>query len=209
VATIRVGEKLMQRYGPKRPMLWGTAITAVGILLTSLTFLLIGQYTVVAFIGFTLYGIGLGFYATPSTDAAMSSEPNDKAGEAAGLYKMASSLGSAFGVAISAAIYTAAAHIPAHLVPHIFLRPPEQYRPALRRRARPALQRLHVRRRPDLDHRGGPGHPARRRALRSSAGARVAQLRKLNAGHDEQRPADRAVDEESPARAASIGLVIS
>jgi DHA2 family multidrug resistance protein-like MFS transporter len=120
VATIRVGEKLMEIFGPKRPMLWGSAITAIGILLTSLTFLLIGQYEVVAFIGFTLYGIGLGFYATPSTDAAMSSVPNDKAGAAAGLYKMASSLGSAFGVAISAAIYTAAAHIPAALVPHIF-----------------------------------------------------------------------------------------
>ncbi|HET6509137.1 MAG TPA: MFS transporter [Baekduia sp.] len=120
VATIRVGEKLLQRYGPKRPMMWGTSITAVGIILTSLTFLLIGQYTVVAFIGFTLYGVGLGFYATPSTDAAMSSVSDDRAGEAAGLYKMASSLGSAFGVAISAAIYTAAAHVPPHLVPHIF-----------------------------------------------------------------------------------------
>jgi DHA2 family multidrug resistance protein-like MFS transporter len=121
LATIRVGEKLLQRYGPKKPMLWGTAITAVGILLTSATFLLIAQYAVVAFIGFILYGVGLGFYATPSTDAAMSSVANDKAGSAAGIYKMASSLGSAFGVAISAAIYTAAQHIPADLVPHIFL----------------------------------------------------------------------------------------
>jgi DHA2 family multidrug resistance protein-like MFS transporter len=120
VATIRVGEKLLQRYGPKKPMMWGTAITAVGILLTSLTFLLIRQYAVVAFVGFTLYGIGLGFYATPSTDAAMSSVPDDKAGAAAGIYKMASSLGSAFGVAISAAVYTAAQHLPADLVPHIF-----------------------------------------------------------------------------------------
>jgi DHA2 family multidrug resistance protein-like MFS transporter len=120
VATIRVGEKLLQRFGPKKPMMWGTAITAAGILLTSLTFLLIEQYAVVAFIGFVLYGIGLGFYATPSTDAAMSSVPRDKAGTAAGLYKMASSLGSAFGVAISAAIYTAAQHLPAQLVPHIF-----------------------------------------------------------------------------------------
>jgi DHA2 family multidrug resistance protein-like MFS transporter len=100
--------------------MWGTAITAAGILLTSLTFLLIEQYAVVAFVGFVLYGIGLGFYATPSTDAAMSSVPGDKAGTAAGLYKMASSLGSAFGVAISAAIYTAAQHLPAALVPDIF-----------------------------------------------------------------------------------------
>lgn len=120
LATIRVGEKLLQRLGPKAPMLWGTAITAAGILMTSLTFLLIRQYAVVAFIGFTLYGVGLGFYATPSTDAAMSSVPDDKAGAAAGIYKMASSLGSAFGVAMSYAIYTAGEHIPADLVPHIF-----------------------------------------------------------------------------------------
>jgi MFS transporter, DHA2 family, multidrug resistance protein len=120
VATIRVGEKLLQKHGPKKPMLWGTAITAAGIVLTSLTFLLIGQYAVVAVAGFSLYGIGLGFYATPSTAAAMSSVPDDKAGAAAGIYKMASSLGSAFGVATSAAIYTAAQHIPAQLVPNIF-----------------------------------------------------------------------------------------
>lgn len=120
LATIRVGEKLLQRFGPKRPMMWGTSITALGIVLTSLTFLLISQYAVVAFIGFTLYGIGLGFYATPSTDAAMSSVSSDKAGAAAGIYKMASSLGAAFGVAISYAVYTAGTHIPANLVPHIF-----------------------------------------------------------------------------------------
>lgn len=107
LSTIRVGEKLLQRMGARNPMLLGTAITACGILLTTLTFLLASQYMVVAFIGFTLFGIGLGFYATPSTDAALSNVPNDKAGAASGIYKMASSLGSAFGVAISAALFTA------------------------------------------------------------------------------------------------------
>lgn len=120
VGTIRVGEKLLQRFGPKKPMLWGAAITTVGILMTSMTFVLIRQYAVLAVIGFTLFGLGLGFYATPSTDAAMSNVSDDKAGSAAGLYKMASSLGSAFGVALSAAVYTAAQHAPASLVPHIF-----------------------------------------------------------------------------------------
>ena len=120
VGTIRVGEKLLQRHGPKKPMMWGATITAAGIVCTSLTFLLIEQYAVAAVVGFSLYGIGLGFYATPSTDAAMSSVPRDKAGAAAGIYKMASSLGSAFGVAISAAIYTAAQHLPQELVPRIF-----------------------------------------------------------------------------------------
>jgi len=86
-------------------MLLGCFITGIGILLTSFTFLLAKEYIVVAFVGFTLFGVGLGFYATPSTDAALSNVPGDKAGSASGIYKMASSLGAAFGVAISAAIF--------------------------------------------------------------------------------------------------------
>jgi MFS transporter, DHA2 family, multidrug resistance protein len=106
LATIRVGEKLLQRWGPRRPMLLGCAITGAGILLTTFTFLLAKEYVIVAFVGFTLFGIGLGFYATPSTDAAVSNVPDDKVGSASGIYKMASSLGAAIGVAISAAIFT-------------------------------------------------------------------------------------------------------
>jgi MFS transporter, DHA2 family, multidrug resistance protein len=106
LSTIRVGEKLLQRMGARKPMLIGCAITAAGILLTTFTFLLARQYMIVAFVGFTLFGVGLGFYATPSTDAALSNVPNDKAGAASGIYKMASSLGAAFGVAISAALFT-------------------------------------------------------------------------------------------------------
>jgi DHA2 family multidrug resistance protein-like MFS transporter len=49
----------------------------------------------------------LAFYATPSTDAALSNLPNDQAGSGSGIYKMASSLGASFGVAISAAVFTA------------------------------------------------------------------------------------------------------
>ena len=105
LSTIRVGEKLLQKMGPRKPMLLGCFITGVGILLTSFTFLLAGEYIIVAFIGFTLFGVGLGFYATPSTDAAVSNVPGDKAGSASGIYKMASSLGAALGVAISAAIF--------------------------------------------------------------------------------------------------------
>jgi MFS transporter, DHA2 family, multidrug resistance protein len=107
LSTIRVGEKLLQRFGPRKPMIWGGLITGVGILMCSMTFVLVGQYVVLAFIGFTLFGIGLGFYATPSTDAAMSNVPDAQVGAAAGIYKMASSLGNAIGVAISAALYVA------------------------------------------------------------------------------------------------------
>jgi len=93
--------------GARRPMLMGCAITAAGILLTTFTFLRARQYMIVAFVGFTLFGVGLGFYATPSTDAALSNVPGDKTGAASGIYKMASSLGAALGVAISAALFTA------------------------------------------------------------------------------------------------------
>ena len=59
LATIRVGEKLLQRFGPRKPMIWGAIITGFGILMCSTTFLLLEQYVVLTVIGFTLFGIGL------------------------------------------------------------------------------------------------------------------------------------------------------
>lgn len=106
LSTIRVGEKLLQKWGARKPMILGSAITGTGILLLALTFTMTSQYIILAVIGFTLFGIGLGFYATPSTDAALATVPARQAGSASGIYKMASSLGAAFGVAISAAIFT-------------------------------------------------------------------------------------------------------
>ena len=107
IAFIRVGEKLLQRFGARKPMVWGCLITGVAILFLSPANLLLTDYRVLAIIGYTLFGVGLAFYATPSTDAALSSLPESQAGAGSGIYKMASSLGAAFGVAISAAIFTA------------------------------------------------------------------------------------------------------
>lgn len=105
LGMIRVGEKILQKVGAKKPMLWGTTLTLIGVGIMGLTFLPDVAYTVVVFIGFALFGLGLGLYATPSTDTAVSNAPDDKIGAASGIYKMASSLGSAFGVAISATVY--------------------------------------------------------------------------------------------------------
>ena len=85
-------------------MLLGTALNMVGILLISFTFLSSQMYVVVCVIGYLLYGLGLGFYATPSTDTAISNSPEDKVGVASGIYKMASSLGGAFGIAFGIAL---------------------------------------------------------------------------------------------------------
>lgn len=107
LAMIRVGEKILQRVGARKPMQWGASITTAGIAMMGLTFLPDLTYTVVVFVGFCLFGFGLGIYATPSTDTSVSNAPSDKVGQAAGVYKMASSLGGAFGVAISATVYGA------------------------------------------------------------------------------------------------------
>lgn len=106
IAFIRVGEKLLQRLGPRRPMIWGALIVGVACLPLMATNLLISQYVVLAVIAYSLFGIGLAFYATPSTDAALANLPADQAGSGAGIYKMASSLGSAIGAALSLAVFT-------------------------------------------------------------------------------------------------------
>ncbi|MEN1956514.1 MFS transporter [Luteimonas changyuni] len=107
IAFIRVGEKLLQRFGPRRPTLWGCLIVLLSILLLMATHTLQSQYTMLAMVAYSLFGLGLAFYATPSTDAALANLPGDRAGAGSGIYKMASSLGAAFGVAIAAAIFTA------------------------------------------------------------------------------------------------------
>lgn len=107
LAFIRVGEKLLQRFGPRKPMIWGSLIVGASVVLLMPTNTMVETYRVLAVIAFTLFGLGLAFYATPSTDAALSALPADQAGSGAGIYKMASSLGASFGVAISATVYTA------------------------------------------------------------------------------------------------------
>ena len=107
IAFIRVGEKLLQRFGPRKPMLWGSLIVLASIVLLMATNTLQSQYTMLAVVAYSLFGLGLAFYATPSTDAALANLPDDRAGAGSGIYKMASSLGAAFGVAVSAAIFTA------------------------------------------------------------------------------------------------------
>lgn len=107
VAFIRVGEKLLQKFGARKPMIWGSLIVGLSIILLMQTQVMTETYKIVAIIAYTLFGLGLAFYATPSTDAALSNLPDDQAGAGSGIYKMASSLGVALGVAVSAAVFTA------------------------------------------------------------------------------------------------------
>ncbi len=107
VLFIRMGEKLLQCFGARRPMIWGSMIVAVAISLLLFTHVMLGSYKILAIIAYSLFGLGLAFYATPSTDAALSNLPENQSGAGAGIYKMASSLGAAIGVAVSSGIFTA------------------------------------------------------------------------------------------------------
>ncbi|MBK4715858.1 MULTISPECIES: MFS transporter [Tenebrionibacter/Tenebrionicola group] len=105
LAMIRVGERLLQRYGARLPMMAGPTITGAGVMLLSCTFLSDAAYIIAVFLGYILFGLGLGCYATPSTDTAVTHAPGEKAGVASGIYKMGSSLGGAFGIAGSASLF--------------------------------------------------------------------------------------------------------
>lgn len=106
IAFIRVGEKLLQRFGPRKPMMWGSMLVGLTCLLLTPTWLYLDTYKILAVAAYAIFGLGLAFFATPATDAALSNLPADQAGAGAGIFKMASSLGSAIGVAISLAIFT-------------------------------------------------------------------------------------------------------
>src|SRR5699024_2195683 len=54
LVMIRVGEKIMQKLGAKRPMLYGSLLNAAGMLLIALTFLPTGIYVVSSVIGYLL-----------------------------------------------------------------------------------------------------------------------------------------------------------
>lgn len=105
LAMIRVGEKLLQRYGARLPMMAGPVLTAIAIGLISCTFLDKTLYIGVVFGSNVLFGLGLGCYATPSTDTAVANAPENKIGVASGIYKMGSSLVGAMGIAVTASLF--------------------------------------------------------------------------------------------------------
>jgi len=107
LALLPVGQKILFKFGGRLPMIAGAIITFSGVFLMSLTGIQdTGLYKLLVIIGYALFGLGLGIYATPSTYTAISAAPHEKAAVAAGIYKLASSLGGAIGVALSLAVFS-------------------------------------------------------------------------------------------------------
>ncbi|STD15270.1 Quinolone resistance protein norB [Dermatophilus congolensis] len=105
ILFIRLGEKLLQRCGPRTAMIIGCVIAAVGVAMMLPTNTLQSTYIWLTIAGFSLYGIGVGIYATPSTDTALANLPDAMGAAGSGLYKMSSTIGGAFGLALTSAIY--------------------------------------------------------------------------------------------------------
>ncbi|MCS4485594.1 MFS transporter [Staphylococcus americanisciuri] len=114
LVMIRIGEKYMQKHGPQVPLMLGPISIGIGILLLSIVTLPFILYAIVALIGFSLIGLGLGFFATPALSTAVSNAPAEKVGMASGIIKMTSTLGAAFGIAVVTTVYTSlvATHTP-------------------------------------------------------------------------------------------------
>lgn len=105
VLFIRAGEKLLQIHGPRKPMIWGALLVALAAALLMPTNLLLSQYKWLAVLAYGCFGLGLAFFATPATDAALTSLPADRAGTGMGIFKMASSLGGSIGTAVALALF--------------------------------------------------------------------------------------------------------
>lgn len=103
-----VGQKILFKFGGRLPMVIGTIITFGGVALMAMTSVQdLATYKLLIIVGYAMFGLDLGIYATPSTYTAVSAAPQEKAAVAAGIYKPASSLGSAIGVALLLAMFSA------------------------------------------------------------------------------------------------------
>ncbi|MDO5681729.1 MAG: MFS transporter [Propionibacteriaceae bacterium] len=105
ILFIRAGEKLLQKFGPRRPMIWGSLLVALAAAMLMPTNLLLTQYRPLAIVAYAFFGLGLAFFATPATDACLTSLPPDQAGSGMGIFKMASSLGGAIGTAVALSLF--------------------------------------------------------------------------------------------------------
>lgn len=107
IAFIRVGERLMQSRGAQAVIIAAAILVAGAVGLMMITSVTQSTYITISLVGFSLFGIGLGLFATPITDTALSTLPSNRAGAGAGMFKMSSSLGAAIGIAISTSVFTA------------------------------------------------------------------------------------------------------
>lgn len=105
-AFLRVGEKLLGTKGAKFPIVIAATLVPLSLVFFAFTFLPRTEYMILNVAASVAIGAGLAMFATPATDAALSSLPADKVGVGSGFYKMASALGNGFGIAVFTTLLT-------------------------------------------------------------------------------------------------------
>jgi EmrB/QacA subfamily drug resistance transporter len=99
--------RLVQRFGARGVVTVGFLLTAAGLFLVSQVD--VGSTYADLWPGFLVAGLGTGLVNGPTSAAAVSAVPEDRAGEASGVVNMARYLGGAFGVAVTAVVYSGVA----------------------------------------------------------------------------------------------------
>jgi MFS family permease len=99
--------RLVERFGARWPVTIGFLVTGVGLFVVSQ----VGVASTYGDLwpGFLIAGIGTGLVNGPTSAAAVSAVPEERAGEASGVVNMARYLGGAFGVAATAVVYSGVA----------------------------------------------------------------------------------------------------
>src|ERR671918_459358 len=102
-ASLLLSDRLVMRYGIKRPMLAGMGLTLVGLLLLARVPVQ-GDWAMDIAPATILVGLGMGIAFNPILLAAMSGVPQEQAGLASGVVNTAFMMGGAVGLAALAAI---------------------------------------------------------------------------------------------------------
>jgi EmrB/QacA subfamily drug resistance transporter len=103
VAGLPLGGRLLDRVGPKTPMLAGLALMAAGVYF--LADLSTTASTFQFWFPLLVLGLGLGVVLTPINAASVNAVPTEKHGEAAGILTTLIGLGSVMGVAVCGAVF--------------------------------------------------------------------------------------------------------
>ena len=103
IAGLPLGGRLLDRVGPKPPMLIGLALMAAGVYFVA--DLSTTASTFQFWFPLLVLGLGLGIVLTPINAASVNAVPTEKHGEAVGILTTLIGLGSVMGVAVCGAVF--------------------------------------------------------------------------------------------------------
>lgn len=102
--SLKITERAMKYFGPKKLLLTGLGITTVGLLVFAFNLSLTPNYLLNLLPGMVLFGSGMGLVFVPLMTMGMSDSSPQNTGLAAGILSTAQQIGAALGLAILASI---------------------------------------------------------------------------------------------------------